>query len=107
MVSCIQELFQFRNAGHEYWFYMSMGILILCLVAALYFRRVGHLWYPVINHSYTSVRAFVTVVIQEKQSVAYSVDCIWFNALMAAIYIVLYFVGKHYFFQKHNTDKQM
>ncbi|MFC1644797.1 hypothetical protein ACFL08_02125 [Patescibacteria group bacterium] len=86
MEELIRELYIFRNQSHELWFYLSMGSMLISLLGYAFLKsRIGIICFG-LNHLQTSITAIVIVKILEKKSEKYSVDCIWFNALLFLIY---------------------
>ena len=87
----------FRSAGHVLWFVLSLtGLAVTTLVAvalALY-RRVGDggpspivVWqYPFWSHFGVGVAAVILTRAGTRQYRSFSIDCIWWNALMTALY---------------------
>ncbi len=84
-------LFSFRNASHQYWFLGSMIVFLMSLVFCHFSKSKDHFGVFILSHAVTAISAFFKVLILKQSSPVYSVDCIWFNALMAAVYIGLLF----------------
>lgn len=93
MAEFFLQLFIFRNAGHQAWFIISMALFTCILALSAWCKNVrwtGVFYWAVFFHANTSVMAFVVCVLLQRQSYAYSTDCIWFNALMAGVYYGVY-----------------
>ena len=91
MRELIQGLIHFRNANHEFWFYGSMTILIIAITIYSIFGFKEQFFSIAIGHFGMSVIAMVLVVVLKETSEVYSIDCVWFNGLMCAIYVTLFF----------------
>ena len=88
------ELLSFRNTNHEQWFYVSMVILLISVLIFVLFgskHQFKHLFFFHIPNVFIASY----VVIFEKISKVYSIDCIWFNGLMPGIYVGLYFLATY------------
>jgi hypothetical protein len=86
----------FRSVSHYHWFVGSMillGLSLLCSVLEMDKRPVDLMqswWHwPVFCHAGTSVTAIFVTHFGQVNGPIYSVDCIWFNALMS---LMNYFV---------------
>lgn len=79
----------FRNINHAIWFLMSLWILILTTAYFFYPNYKIILLLPIAIHLVALIQAIVTVNIQKIPSETLSRDCIWFNAFMLSIYILL------------------
>jgi len=99
----------FRSQSHMEWFQMSMTFLVISLIwylAALVlskrsqvvFFTPGMLWVMFLGfHVMTMAEALAVVSVRFFKGVPlngkmFSVDCIWFNALMAFIYVLLFLI---------------
>ncbi|MDA2922669.1 hypothetical protein MYX07_05405 [Patescibacteria group bacterium AH-259-L07] len=95
---------EFRNASHMVWFQMSMGFFALGILWFLVWRIIPGLkartadslfsalafWvYAAGSHGVASLGAIIETKGGTIITSMYSPDCIWFNALMAGIYIGL------------------
>jgi len=91
-VEILNGLICFRNAGHMLWFYVSM--IGFCVSILIYWmqKHNGHFLYVGGWHLVASANATVVIVLLKQESNVFSVDCIWFNFLMFAIYMGLYFI---------------
>ena len=77
----------FRSPNHAAWFFVSVAVLIISLIYAFY--RLGTaraIWRFVIGTHVGTVVLAILVVATRGSGPVYSIDCIWFNALMALIY---------------------
>lgn len=86
-------LSRFRAPHHLVWFVFSILILLLSggLVAAGFWSyRFGvNAWWFLWNfHLTTSIMAAVKTRMGRREDHAYSVDCIWFNFVMAMPYFL-------------------
>jgi len=115
----------FRSSDHMQWFQMSMGLAIINFSGLVFRYATRHSSNPffskitvllvilmvgiILSHVMTSgvavLNALVSVVQhQNPNGPVFSIDCIWFNALMAGTYaIVLYLESKFYAKQNKNT----
>src|SRR3989338_5351198 len=91
----LEFLFHFRNAGHERWFVMSMAMFVMSLSMNIIGRKIFkqstrfvNMWMA-LYHFFVVAGSFLTVVVAHRPSEIYSIDCIWFNSLMVAIYIIM------------------
>ncbi len=95
----------FRSASHMHWFQLSVGgfivsnvwFLLRCIfpreqkIFSFFIPWFCLFWWHVV----TSVSAIAITKFGTVNGPRYSVDCIWFNALAAGIYFVLfYFIGR-------------
>ncbi len=93
MPQWIVGLFHFRNFGHEMWFFMSVGVLALMIMVAFFVSKQNRtflLLYPAGFHLTTSIMAVIEVALLKGKSGLFSTDCVWFNALMAGIYAIIF-----------------
>jgi hypothetical protein len=88
----VDSIAHFENESHERWFYISLSAFVISLILQI-FRKTR---FPFVflslafSHCFTSISAFVIVVLMQIKSEAYSINCIWFNTVMVVIYIALY-----------------
>ncbi len=100
----IRNLFLFRNEHHKNYFKGAVAlfsiILINCILGKFFlvnsiFPQITKLVILVVALIYLLVAVFATVCVIKKKTDDYiSKDCIWFNALMSGIYMILYFFLK-------------
>ncbi len=101
MIIFVRSLFHFRNAEHLHWFIGTVVVFLAHIPYWTYcvFKKTS-IGYPIaINvHASTSLIAALAILVLHLDTQAYSVDCIWFNALMAFIYFTVYkaFQKRHY-----------
>jgi hypothetical protein len=96
----ILGLFHFRNVNHASWFFGSIGILATVIILIIFLRGKEFSWFlpplclfPTF-HLLVSLSAVWRVILLKRPSNAFSIDCVWFNALMAVVYIGIYFAFK-------------
>ncbi|MDE2019524.1 MAG: hypothetical protein KGJ13_04205 [Patescibacteria group bacterium] len=90
MIGWLVEWKIFRNENHAIWFLCSMGFLILLLIGRFYpYFSLIFIITPIIVHVPPLVTATYAVA-SKRPSKLYSVDCIWFNALMILIYLIVF-----------------
>ncbi|MFC1622753.1 hypothetical protein ACFL1Y_02050 [Patescibacteria group bacterium] len=94
MLGFIEGLFHFRNSNHEFWFYLSVALLLVCIIAYLIFKHKQQFSHFIFMHSGISVIATIKVILLNQPDRSFSADCVWFNGLMATIYIILFFMAK-------------
>lgn len=95
---------KFRSSGHIVWFIMSCVILLLIVfIYFLTYKVEGQLsfrYFPtgfvMVYHGSVFVTATFATRFGKINGLTYSVDCIWFNALMVAVHF-LAFKGFQYF----------
>lgn len=79
----------FKNANHAIWFFLSMFIMLIMVTTLFYGFQI---WMLAIVALVIHIPSFATASYKKFkniQSEIYSVDCIWFNALMALVYFVI------------------
>ncbi len=103
----------FRSPQHMHWFVMSMGYLVIVLSCVGIrsflsgsFDKGGLLRWGIVYHLFTSLSAVVITKFGTINGPVYSRDCIWFNALMAALYAVIWYVGTRYFNRKNKVSME-
>lgn len=102
MPEWIVSLLHFRNLNHENWFLVSMVILALLIYVVFRCREARRiLWWPAFSHAFVSVEAAKVVFWYKRSSDFYSTDCVWFNALMFGIYMILFAI-----FKKHSKEEK-
>jgi hypothetical protein len=79
----------FRNANHAIWFINSMFFIVFYLI--LHYGNIGKyaLIFPILFHTSPIINSFNTYYIKKIKSEVYSIDCIWFNAIMVFLYLIL------------------
>jgi hypothetical protein len=87
----LQELIHFRNVGHELHFYFSMVLFFGCVVVSFLFKKKEIISQLALYHLSVAIVALFVVVVFKKNCEMFSVDCIWFNGLMAVIYKAIFF----------------
>ena len=91
MSDAIRWLFTFSSPYHLAWFLLSMTVLLASLASAHFFgKRWFH--YACIFHALVVVETALTLAFGDGGEV-FSVHCIWFNGLMAALHWRLTGVG--------------
>ncbi len=90
MFDFIQEIANFRNAGHEFWFYLSWVQLLFYLVLCRLVKHQKPLLFGAACHLFVIIEAITVVLVLKQPSHVFSTDCVWFNGLMAGIYVVLF-----------------
>jgi hypothetical protein len=86
----------FRSTAHLVWFFLSLAAMAMSLPAAFWpilQRRIGIgpdpnavLQYPLGAHLGVALLALILTRGGTREYRSYSVDCIWWNALMSAFY---------------------
>ncbi|MBI2121681.1 MAG: hypothetical protein HYT98_01030 [Candidatus Sungbacteria bacterium] len=95
--------FTFRSADHLGWFILSFILLFFCV--GTYFtayartakqkRRPCFIFVPLVFLLFAfmcfgvSYDAYRTVVILNQTQPVYSIDCVWFNAILAGVYFLI------------------
>ena|SRR3989338_8185245 len=79
----------FRNANHAIWFINSTCFIVFYLLIRLDMFGRFALLLPVILHTSPIVNSIRKTYIKKEKSEIYSVDCIWFNAIMVLLYALL------------------
>lgn len=89
------ELIHFQSSTHRNWFITSISLLILSSIfTGLLFhlpwiKLKYFLWlYLLCMHLGTSLLALIFTKGGRHNHIMYSRDCIWFNVLMAFIYLI-------------------
>ncbi len=87
----------FRNASHFLWLLQSMFILVVTLIfavdKALRKRAISWgFWCAGTFHGSTAIEALFITKAGTRVTRLYSPDCIWFNALMVGVYVLLWLV---------------
>jgi uncharacterized membrane protein len=83
----MQALFHFRNKNHLAFFILSA--IIFSVNAYWKFSRLELLIICFLAFFVNTVIAYLVVVLAKKASRLYSRDCIWFNGLIANIYLLI------------------
>lgn len=98
----IVHLFHFRSVSHGMWFVLTMGILLTATVFYIRSARRGlapdRAWvntYP-LAHIATALIAVWRTRGGIINTAGFSVDCIWFNPLMALLHIAVFAVFQIY-----------
>jgi hypothetical protein len=89
----VKSLLTFRSQEHLKWFIMSMFVFF----GSLYVLSIAHDDVPVfflfrfctITYAVVSLFAFVVTEGGKINGDVFSVDCIWFNALMSSVYLAI------------------
>src|SRR3989344_1082414 len=89
----------FRSASHLAWFKMNLTIFVLSWAWYLASRSGRHWRFLSVFCSATTFNAIFTIAVRLFKGVAldgevYSRDCIWFNGLMAFIYLSHWWLAK-------------
>ena len=82
-----------RNENHAIWFIMSIWLFVTSLGHFMYPEKAEIFLLPVIVHTTAFMQAMY-IRIKNEISLTLSADCIWFNALMGVVYLVLFTVVK-------------
>lgn len=89
-------IINFQSKAHQQWFIISLSLLIISSVITgltLYISWIKlkyFLWlYLLCIHLGTSLLALIFTKGGKHNHIIYSRDCIWFNALMAFIYLIV------------------
>jgi hypothetical protein len=78
----------FSSTFHQAWFIGSLTVLLLsCLGAWLGQRHIFH--WLCLGHAVIAFEAVCETLFRSGENEAFSVHCIWFNALMAVVYFLL------------------
>lgn len=87
--------YTFRSGGHLVWFFTSMLMLTYVAYARLRYPAVTQMqsWF-ILFHAMSSLQAVISTRFGRYNGRMYSVDCIWFNALMAVVLGVIVYVGR-------------
>jgi hypothetical protein len=86
----------FRSVSHMHWFILSTGLLVghVIIQLAVRFLRPGDGPFnptPVLSlHGIVIISAVIKTHFGTVNGPAYSVDCIWFNALMTLIHLLIW-----------------
>ena len=94
MRELIQTLIHFRNTDHEFWFYGSMIVLVICVVIYFIFKSRFQFLNIANGHLVIFAIATIKMIFLKQESEVFSVDCVWFNGLMCTIYLTLFFSTK-------------
>lgn len=85
----LRYLVTFRNGNHRAWFWFSSALGSAILACAILWGT-REVFVPFASlHLGVSIRAANQCLVRRVPSEIYSVDCIWFNAVIAAIYVAL------------------
>lgn len=82
--NALHWLFTFASPYHAIWFAISMAGLIVAIFAGKY-RTDAHVW-AVLFHVTVVIEAAIMVWLVRYKGPVYSINCVWFNALMAFIH---------------------
>lgn len=91
MIDTLVSMIHFRNQSHLIWFILSMIFLVASILFFFLDKGKSQFVFFIFYHLGTLFSAFYVVIILKKPSLSFSVDCIWFNGTMAAVYYSLYF----------------
>jgi len=94
MIEWMVEREFFRNENHAIWFLCSIGFLVVLIVSHF---LPNFSWIFLIVPLMVHVPPLVTSsykIYKKHPSTIYSRDCIWFNALMIGIYVLLFVIIK-------------
>ncbi len=81
----------FRNANHAIWFLCSLGFLLVLISQSLGVnQRIMFLLVPAVIHLPPLITSINVNYLKKRNSEIYSKDCIWFNAVMIIIYLILF-----------------
>ncbi|MFA6603933.1 MAG: hypothetical protein WCT10_03800 [Patescibacteria group bacterium] len=81
-------LVTFTSLAHQIWFVGSMLLLLIfCSAVLLGFNQQFH--FLAILHAIVAVEAIFSRLFRPEDTEVFSVHCIWFNLLMAIVYIFL------------------
>ena len=85
------DTFSFRNPGHALWFLTTFPLVLSLIIICIVIKRNGAL--PIMAGAFltTSGRAAIQVFWIRTPSTTYSVDCIWYNGLLALLMLVTFF----------------
>lgn len=92
MFTLIRELVNFRNASHEEWFYFTVCLFLITLLIYVCSKMRALFLILVCPYAMNSLGALI-VVVSNKPSKVYSVDCIWFNGVVAMLYLMIYVIS--------------
>ena len=83
----------FRSNEHLAWFVICVVEFVLATSTCFCgLARGGTVMLPLASgHAWVSYRAAVVTKFGKVNGDGYSVDCIWFNALLSFTYVLLYF----------------
>ena len=80
----------FRNANHAIWFLASLGFFLFVVICYFYpSKNYVILITPLLVH-FPPLIASTVKVYNREPSELYSKDCVWFNATMIVLYLVLF-----------------
>ncbi|OGE87656.1 MAG: hypothetical protein A3J07_02990 [Candidatus Doudnabacteria bacterium RIFCSPLOWO2_02_FULL_49_13] len=85
----------FRNINHAIWFLMSVWLLLLTLAYYFYPDRRLIILLPLGIHLVALVQSSHATYIKKQPTETLSKDCIWFNAVMVGLYLILFFFLKY------------
>ena len=83
----------FRNVNHALWFLMSFWILVL-IILYYFYPDLPVIIIPLAIHLVALIQS-VLAIISKRPSETLSKDCIWFNAVMVGLYLILFFFLKY------------
>ena len=87
--TALRHLTTFRNANHRTWFVFSSTFAVATFVCwSLWNTRQACVSFSAL-HLGVSFRATRQCLVLREPSEVYSVDCIWFNALLGLAYLCL------------------
>jgi hypothetical protein len=96
MTKWIINLFTFRNSHHLYWFLFTSFVLLINaghVFCSFDFSLFIKLPIMIILHLLVVARAIQVVLIEKRIVESLSKDCIWYNSLIAFLYLVLFFIS--------------
>ena len=86
MPTRIAQMVGFRNMNHLLWFCCSITILVM---SVLHNVPAWTLFVLMTNHAFTASFALFVLRVRRQDSVVVSTDCIWFNGVLAGVYLCL------------------
>jgi hypothetical protein len=86
----------FRNHDHFSWSLISLSLAVVAVVVRVVEGRCDPFVYKQLSlvfglgHSIITLQAVRFVLIRKQPDTAFSIDCIWFNALLVVFYGVVF-----------------
>lgn len=89
----LSDLFTFRNGNHLTYFLFTFPVVVLYgvtfIIGANSRPYLYFLPFMVVMYVAIAIRAYQVVVVRKQQSEVFSIDCIWYNSLLAVSYSVM------------------
>jgi hypothetical protein len=99
-----QNLFHFKNANHETYFYFTFSCFLITAFIYVSAKKSNfdatlkfiEFCIPllIVLSFLVAISAYDIVVLRPRKSDMYSKDCIWYNSLMGILYTLVWFIGR-------------